>query len=35
MHDFRRLAVWQPAREFALAIDIRTRGASLAQITVS
>ncbi len=25
MHDFRRLAVWQRAREFAVAIDIRTR----------
>jgi len=25
MHDFRRLAVWQRAREFAVAIDIRTK----------
>ena len=25
MHDFRRLAVWQRAREFAIAIDIRTK----------
>ncbi len=25
MHDFRRLAAWQRAREFAVAIDIRTR----------